>query len=106
MCTAVALAAGGCSWMFVDAPPRPATAADAPRCTRDDGTAMIDMVLFSAILLGGMLIGAAAAAGDDLDGEEAAWLSGSMLAGGGAFGLSGAYGMHHVKRCKRLNGDL
>jgi hypothetical protein len=104
---AVALAAtlSACSWIAIDPPPRPAAPEDARRCTRESGAPRGDMALFAALLLGSLVVGAVGAAGDGVETSEAAWLSGAGVLGG-VFGLSGAYGFHHLGRCQPLNGDF
>ncbi len=93
--------ASGCSWIFVDAPPRHPPPSVAVECDREHKAVAADLAGFGGLLVLGLLSTALAGLGD-LD-RTGAFVLGGMAAGAGVFGTSGYYGMHQLRRCHSLN---
>jgi hypothetical protein len=100
----------GCSFLFLDAPPRPASAsATAPDCHVASAAPSADLTLFGIGVIATMLTTVGLSddlfdsGGDRMTRNEAIGLTIAASAVT-AHGFSGVWGMHQVRRCRRLHG--
>jgi hypothetical protein len=89
----------GCSFLLIDRPPRPLPEQGHARCNVDSVLPIPDLVVFTGATVV-TLFGTALSSIGSGRSERGAQVLGAVALGGGVFGVSGAYGLYQIERCR------